>query len=430
MCAAKLNGFEISRSEMAAQTHKRALAARSVAAPAAHDWRMWIPCIGMALCSWLSFVDRQVLAILSPTILRDTGLTAQDFTNAASFFFLAYTLSNPIWGSILDFVGLRVGMLLAVAVWTAASLSHAGMSTFVGFALARTILGFGEGATFPGGLRTAVESLPATMRARGIALSFSGGTIGAVMMPLLLGPLAIRYGWRIAFLATGGLGLTWLFIWAAIARPPFLPRSEQRPATMAWPNLFERRVWALVFSYALPAISPGPILTIVALYLNQRLKLSQADINQLVWIPPLGWGIGYFFWGWAADRFAADNRRPVCLFLLLTITSLMLGATTWTTSASLAIALISLSTFVGGGFQMLALKVGSYAFPREQAAMMSGIASGSWSLVNFVLLRAIGPWSNWMNGQRWGEIFWLIAILPAVGVAAWMVLSRPRTETI
>src|SRR5207344_1069833 len=100
----------------------------------------------------------------SPTILKETGLTNQNFTDAASFFFLAYTLSNPIWGSVLDFVGLRLGMLLAVGIWTGASMSHAAMSTFFGFAVARAVLGFGEGATFPGGLRTAVESLPASMR--------------------------------------------------------------------------------------------------------------------------------------------------------------------------------------------------------------------------------------------------------------------------
>src|SRR5687767_2781315 len=150
-----------------------ATTARTSAAATTTNWQMWVPCIGMALCSWLSFVDRQVLAILAPTILADTGLTAQNFTDAASFFFLAYTLSNPVWGSVLDFVGLRVGMLLAVGVWTAASMSHAWMSTFIGFALARAVLGLGEGATFPGGLRTAVESLPVNMRARGIALSFS-----------------------------------------------------------------------------------------------------------------------------------------------------------------------------------------------------------------------------------------------------------------
>ena len=388
------------------------------------DWKVWVPCFGMALCSWLSFVDRQVLAILSPTILKETGLTNQNFTDAASFFFLTYTLGNPVWGSVLDYVGLRRGMLLAVGIWTLASISHAWMASFVGFAVARAVLGLGEGATFPGGLRTAVETLPANLRARGIALSFSGGTIGAVMMPLLLGPLAIQYGWRNAFLATGGLGVMWLVVWSVIARPPFLPTTAKKAGRMTWPNLGERRVWALVFSYALPAISPGPILTIMALYLNQRLLLTQAGVNQLVWIPPLTWGIGYFFWGWAADKFASNTPRPVGMFLLLTVASLTLGATTWTTSVPIAIALISFSTFIGGGFQMVALKVGSYAFPREQAAMMSGIASGAWSLVNFVLLRSIGAWSGWMNAGRWEEIFWLIAILPSVGIAAWFLLSR------
>ncbi|HZM62459.1 MAG TPA: hypothetical protein VFB85_21785, partial [Vicinamibacterales bacterium] len=73
-----------------------------------------------------------------------------------------------------------------------------------------------------------------------------------------------------------------------------------------------------------------------------------------------------------------------------------------------------------------ALKVGSYAFPREQSAMMSGIASGSWSLVNFILLQAIGPRSNLMDTQRWEAIFWIIALMPAVGIAVWMVLSRDQ----
>jgi ACS family hexuronate transporter-like MFS transporter len=356
--------------------------------------------------------------------MADTALTPQHFTDAASFFFLTYTLGNPVWGSVLDRFGLRAGMLLAVAIWTAASMSHAMMTTFVGFAVARAVLGLGEGATFPGGLRTAVETLPAHLRARGIALSFSGGTIGAVMMPLLLGPLAIQYGWRAAFITTGLLGLGWMVIWAVIARPPFLPTTAPKTTKITWPKLTERRVWALVFSYALPAISPGPVLTILAIYLSVRLGLSQAELNGLVWIPPLTWGIGYFFWGWAADRYASNNPRPVGMFLLLTAASLTLGLTTMTTSVPIVMALMSLSTFIGGGFQMVALKVGSYAFPREQAAMMSGIASGAWSLVNFILLSAIGAWSGWMNAGRWEEIFWLIAVLPAIGVTMWLFLSR------
>jgi ACS family hexuronate transporter-like MFS transporter len=387
----------------------------------APDWRMWVPCLGMGLCSWLAFVDRQVIAVLAPTILKDTGLSAQQFGVVVSYFFYAYTIANPFWGSVLDYIGLRVGMLLAVALWTLASMSHAWMAGFAGFAVARAVLGLGEGATFPGGLRTAVESLPANLRARGIATSFSGGTIGAIVTPLIVVPIALNFGWRAAFIFTGGLGVAWLILWAAIARPPFLPKLAARPKKMAWPNPFERRFWALVFSYALPAIAPGPILTLVPLYLSRGLGVSQADLAGILWMPPLAWGIGYFFWGWAADKFAADNPRPVGMFLLLTVCSLAFGLTTWTTSVIIAIALISWAAFIGGGFQMVALKVGSYAYPREQAAMMSGIASGSWSLVNALLSPRIG---RLFDQKLWSEAFWLIAILPAIGIALWLVLSR------
>jgi ACS family hexuronate transporter-like MFS transporter len=379
----------------------------------------------MALCSWLSFVDRGVLGVLSPTILAETGMSAQDYGNVVFFFFLAYTFGNPLWGSILDRVGLRAGMLLAVALWTVASASHAWMSGFIGFAMARALLGIGEGATFPGGLRTAVESLPANLRARGIATSFSGGTIGAIVTPLMMVPIAVTYGWRAAFIVTGALGVAWLLLWAAIARPPYLPATERRSSKLAWPNPFELRFWALVFSYALPAIAPGPILNIIPIYITRGLGVAQADLAGIFWIPPAAWGLGYFIGGWAADRFAADNRRPAGMFILLAVCALAFGFTPLTTSVPLAIGLMSWACFIGGGFQMLALKVGSYSFPREQAAMMSGIASGAWSLANAGISPIVG---RLFDQQRWGDAFWLIALCPAVGVAVWLVLSRRQAS--
>jgi len=388
---------------------------------AALGWTIWLPCIGMALCSFLSFVDRGVLGVLSPTILAETGMSAEDYGNVVFYFFLAYTFGNPLWGSILDRVGLRVGMLLAVAIWSAASASHALMGGFLGFALARAMLGIGEGATFPGGLRTAVESLPASQRARGIATSWSGGTLGAILTPVLMVPIAGAYGWRVTFVITGILGAAWLVLWAAIARPPYLPPSERRATNLQFPNLFELRLWALVFSYALPAIAPGPILNLMPIYLTRGLGVAQGDLAAIFWIPPAAWGIGYFVGGWAADRFAADNPRPVGMFALLVICALVFGLTPSFGSVSIAIALMSWACFIGGAFQMLAMKVGSYTFPREQAALMSGIASGAWSLVNALVSPQIG---RYFDQQAWSAAFWLIAVLPAIGVAVWWVLSQ------
>jgi MFS family permease len=223
----------------------------------------------------------------------------------------------------------------------------------------------------------------------------------------------------------------WLILWAAVARPPFLPKTEKKTTKIGWPNPKERRLWALVFSYGLPSIAPGPILTLLSVYLNRGLGLSQSDINYVLWMPPVAWGIGYFFWGWVADRFAQDNRRPVGLFLLLTAFSLVLGAVTWTSSVGLTMAITSWATFIGGGFQMVALKVGSYSFPREQAAMMTGIASGSFALVNYILLQfpSVGLGALF-NQNRYAEAFWIVALCPLVGVLVWLFLSRNQgTQT-
>ena len=230
--------------------------------------------------------------------------------------------------------------------------------------------------------------------------------------------------WRAAFVVTGAFGLAWMVLWAFVARPPFLPKTEKKVTKIAWPNPFELRFWTLVFSYALPAIAPGPILTLLSLYLSTGLGVSQRDLSSLLWMPPLAWGIGYFVWGFVADRYAHENRRPVSMFVLLTALSLVLGATTWTASVAVTMALTSWACFIGGGFQMVALKVASYTFPRTQAAMMTGIASGSWALVNYILLQFLGPL---FNQHRYAEAFWIIALCPLVGIMVWLFLTRNQS---
>jgi MFS transporter, ACS family, hexuronate transporter len=115
--------------------------ATPAATPPSRSWIMWVPSVAMMLSSLLSYVDRQVLAVLSPMILRDTGLSAQAYANALAAFSIFYMIGNPLFGSFLDFVGLRKGMFAAVSLRAIASTAHAWMSGFWGFAVARSVLG-------------------------------------------------------------------------------------------------------------------------------------------------------------------------------------------------------------------------------------------------------------------------------------------------
>src|SRR5580704_9587652 len=100
----------------------------------------WLPALSMMLVSTISYIDRNTLALLAPTILRDTHLTNEQYGFIISAFSIAYMLANPLWGAIIDRIGLRKGMTAAVSLWTLASAAHAFAGGFRSFALARGVL--------------------------------------------------------------------------------------------------------------------------------------------------------------------------------------------------------------------------------------------------------------------------------------------------
>jgi ACS family hexuronate transporter-like MFS transporter len=381
---------------------------------------MWIASGVIMLCSWLSYVDRQVLAVLSPMILRDTHLSVAAYADAVAAFSVAYTLANPLWGSILDRIGLRIGMLIAVGIWTVASVSHAWVGGLLGFAAARALLGFGEGATFPGGLRTASDSLPPDRRSRGMAIAYSGSTLGAIVTPLLVTPFALAFGWRFAFLLTGALGALWLLLWSLVARPPWLIPSR-RTVRIVWPSLREKRFWMLFFGMGLGGAHLGTVLTLSPVYLNRVLGMSQAELGRILWAPTLGWGIGYYFWGWIADRTVGSNQRPVGLYSLLALLSFPLALVTHTDSRFLVLALFFWGMFVAVGFITLSLHVAAHAYPQDQTGMVAGIGSGAWGAVLAAVLPVYGYWFD----QKWYAQSWSsMVLLPLAGYGLWLLISR------
>jgi ACS family hexuronate transporter-like MFS transporter len=205
-----------------------------------------------------------------------------------------------------------------------------------------------------------------------------------------------------------------------VARPPYLPLPIRNPAKIVWPNLFERRFWALVAGYGLGAFAIGPILYLGPLYLNRNLGVTQEELAAILWIPPLGWEVGYFFWGWAADRYAVTQPRPHRMFMLLAALGLPLGAVTLLRSPLLAALMFFWSMFVSAGFIVLSLRAGARAYPSGQTSMVAGLAAGAWSALVALLLPILG---RWFDQQRYAEVFVLVCLIPVAGTALWLWLT-------
>ena len=387
----------------------------------------WVPALSMTLVSMISYIDRNTLALLAPTILRDTHLSAEQYGLIISAFSITYMLGNPIWGRILDRVGLRAGMAAAVSLWTLASVSHAFATGFQIFAWARAVLGFGEGATFPGGLRTVMQTLPPETRARGTAVAFSGGSLGAILTPIIVTPVAAAWGWRGAFWFTGAVGATWLLLWAKVGRRRDLtrqaPASEAGPAR-ADPNWSDPRLWAYIGAYGFGAFPTGFVLYAAALYLSAVLHKSQIEIGQVLWIPPLGWEIGYFFWGWVTDRFArsgASIQAVRRLLFSLTWLSLALAAVPHIDSFAGVMTILFFAMFITAGFIIVPTAYATSAFSGRHAGLIGGLGSGSYSAVVAIAMPGVG---KLFDLQLYNLAFAVAALFPIAGYVTWRELSR------
>ena len=264
-----------------------------------------------------------------------------------------------------------------------------------------------------------------------MALAYSGAALGAIISPLLVTPIAIAYGWRAAFVITGVAGLLWVLLWCGtVDFTSFLSSHQTQRITLL--NIWERRFWSLVASYSLGALPLAIILYLAPLYLARVHGYTQAELGRILWLPPLGWEVGHFFWGWLVDRYAAGNDRPVWLFFTLGLLGLPLVSIASFHNSAVVLGLMFWAMFVAVGFVIVALRTGALAYPKEQTGVVAGVAGGTWSAVVAIVLPLLG---RMFDSKHYGEAFLLVGILPLLGAVLWWLLtmgiarqSRPRAQ--
>jgi MFS transporter, ACS family, hexuronate transporter len=180
----------------------------------------WTICAMLFFATSINYMDRQVIALLKPTLAHTIGMTEINYGYIVDAFQLAYAIGLLVAGRLVDKIGTRLGYILIMGVWSLSAMGHALANSAFEFGIARFCLGLGESGNFPAAIKTVAEWFPQSERSLATGIFNSGTNVGAILAPLIVPWITVHYGWRAAFLTTGLFSMIWIAWWWRNYRKP------------------------------------------------------------------------------------------------------------------------------------------------------------------------------------------------------------------
>ena len=174
----------------------------------------------LCLMYFLTYIDRVNIStvVASNQFLKEIPLTKVQTGFVFSAFAYPYLLFQIIGGWVADKFGPRKALAVCGVIWAGATLATGLVSSMIGLMVARVILGFGEGATFPTATRAMSYWVTKEKRgfAQGITHAFS--RLGNSLTPWLVAVLILSISWRGSFVIIGCVSMFWALAWGLYFR--------------------------------------------------------------------------------------------------------------------------------------------------------------------------------------------------------------------
>ncbi len=382
----------------------------------------WLVLSVFVLSTAINYLDRQTLATLAPLVRAEFHLSNAEYGLILAVFSIAYAACAPFAGMLIDRIGLDRAIGMAVGVWSCAGIATGFTRGLGGLLGCRGVLGMSEAAGIPAAGKAIHGYLLPAERALGNAWNQAGVSLGLILAPPVATWIAMRYGWRQAFVISGSLGLIWIPLWNLAAQKAEPRQSGTGSAGTLGDLLQSRRLWGLLAANALNMSVYSLWTNWTTLYLVERHRLPLAEANWYAVVPPLIGALGGFGGGWLSLKWMRTGvpvvaaRSRVCLAgaLLAMPAALipLLPSAAWTaTGISLSILAVS------------AVSVNVYTIPLDifggaRAAFAVSMLVASYGAAQALISPVIGAV---VDAYGYGPVCVVAAGLP---MAAYAVLRR------
>jgi ACS family hexuronate transporter-like MFS transporter len=396
----------------------------------------------------INYISRQTFSVLAPVITAQYHLTHTDLAKILGAFQISYAITWLLGGIVLDVIGTRIGLALAVVFWSLVNIFTGFASSVFGFAFSRFLLGIGEGFNWPGASKTVAEWFPSQERSVAVAVFDSGSSVGGAIAAMAIPLIALKFGWRSAFVFSGLLGFVWLFVWLRVYHPldrhprvtkgeVALIRAGQEVAEVSgerglqrWLRLArDRNVWGIVLGRALT----DPIWWFYVFWLPQYLSdargFSLQRIALFAWMPFVAADLGNFTGGLVSGYCIRRGvpvvraRTWVCAISCLPVLAGIPAAGVHNVYAALA--LICFALWGYASWSTMGLTLPSDLFPQDVVASVTGLSGLAAGLVGTVFTLLVGVL---VDRFSYAPAFLVAGLLPIIATACIFLLIRPPSD--
>jgi ACS family hexuronate transporter-like MFS transporter len=396
-------------------------------------FRWWIAVLLFASTT-INYIDRQTLSVLAPYLKRDYHWSNTDFALIVIAFRAGYTIFQVVSGRLLDRLGTRRGLSLAVLWYSAVAMATSAAVGLKSFAAFRFLLGAGEAANWPGATKAVSEWFPKSERGIAVAIFDSGSAVGGAIAPLLVVWLYFHFGtWRPAFVITGLLGIVWLALWRRYYRTPKrddVAEMEARGPAPSWASLLGRReTWGIILGKALTDPVWFFITDWFAIYLvSKGFRLENTLLG--FWVPFLAADLGNFAGGGLSSLLIRRGwpvlKARKAVVLLGGIGMTLLIPTIAVSNFAAIIALFAISTFSYAAWSTMGLTFPADLYATNSVATVSGMSGAAAGIGTILSTLAIGRISDRFSFE---PILIGASALPVIATVLVFVLIRGNDRT-
>lgn len=267
----------------------------------------------------VSFIDRQILAMLMEPIKHEFGATDTEMGLLTGFaFVLFYTLAGIPIARLADRASRKYIITVSLAVWSLMTAASGLVRSFAQLAAVRVMVGIGEAGCNPSAHSLIADYFPPQRRATALSVYACGVFVGSAIAFMAGGWLLTRYDWRTAFYMVGLPGIVLAIVVALTVRE--LPRGHaegrivnvaQAPFGEVVRYLLGRRAFVLiVLGTAVQSLSGYAVITWGPAFLARVHGMSWSDIGvSLGWVVGLGGTFGALIGGRLADFMGRRDAR-------------------------------------------------------------------------------------------------------------------------